>query len=93
MAATTRILDRNLSMPLEPKLAPCGRRCPHRRPALSGPFGYLVKSGSLLVVLKPGEVQNSDWKENPLHQFASAVVNFVCLLSISCMHSLAPHAG
>ena len=32
-------LDRKLSMPLEPKLAPCGWRCPHRRPALTGPFG------------------------------------------------------
>ena len=32
-------LDRNLSMPLEPKLAPCGWRCPHRRPALTGSFG------------------------------------------------------
>ena len=32
-------LDRNLSMPLEPKLAPCGWRCPHRCPALTGPFG------------------------------------------------------
>ena len=31
-------------MLLEPKLAPCGWRCPHRRPALMGPFGnwYLV---------------------------------------------------
>ena len=26
-------------MPLEPKLAPCGWRCPHRRPALTGSFG------------------------------------------------------
>ena len=32
-------LDRKLSMPLEPKLAPCGWRCPHRRPALTGSFG------------------------------------------------------
>ena len=32
-------LDRNLSMPLEPELAPCGWRCPHRRPALTGPSG------------------------------------------------------
>ena len=29
-------------MPLEPKLAPCGWRCPHRRPALTGPFGNCV---------------------------------------------------
>ena len=26
-------------MPLEPKLAPCGWRCPHRRPAFTGTFG------------------------------------------------------
>ena len=41
------VLDRNLSMPLEPKLAPCGWRCPHRRPALTGPFGnwYLMGKG------------------------------------------------
>ena len=32
-------LDMKLCMPLEPKLAPCGWRCPHRRPALTGPFG------------------------------------------------------
>ena len=43
-------LGRNLSLPLEPKLAPflfgevrswlhpCGRRCPHWRPALTGSF-------------------------------------------------------
>ena len=26
-------------MPLEPKLAPCGWRCPHQHPPLTGPFG------------------------------------------------------
>ena len=42
MAAIVKSLDRNLSMPLEAKLAPCGWRCPHRRPALMEPFGNCV---------------------------------------------------
>ena len=33
------LLTKKLSMPLEPKLAPCGWRCPHRRPTLTGSFG------------------------------------------------------
>ena len=35
-------LESNLSLPLDPKPAPCGWRCPHRRPALTGPFGNVV---------------------------------------------------
>ena len=38
-------------MPLEPKLAPCGRRFPQRRSALIGPFGRinnLVSSGMFI---------------------------------------------
>ena len=42
MAASVRLLDRKLSMPWEPELAPCGWRCPHRHPNLMGPFGLLV---------------------------------------------------
>ena len=37
-------------MPLEPKLAPCGWRCPHRRPALMGPFGNWTNVVVLLIL-------------------------------------------
>jgi len=36
VAAIVQVLDRNLSLPLEPKLALCGWHCPHRRPAFTG---------------------------------------------------------
>jgi hypothetical protein len=41
-----------LSLPLEPELAPSGWRWPHRRPYLMGSFGYLVMlSGGALVTV------------------------------------------
>jgi hypothetical protein len=46
-------LDFELSLPMEPELAPCGWRCPHRRPTVMGSIGNLVVWYNLEDALVP----------------------------------------
>ena len=64
---------------LEPKVAPCGWHCPHRRPACTGPFGYGNGNGDHRGLLLVGLFSLCQENAAPYSRWMQMLPHLICL--------------